>query len=48
MDERGGSRGRWSRVSQRDGADERRDARARKGWKGGVLVERGFLRTRSR
>ncbi len=42
----GKSREVGSRVSQREGADERRDARARE--KGGVLVERRFLRTRSR
>ncbi len=37
-----------SKESQREGMEERRDARARDGWKGGVLVERRFLRTRSR
>ncbi len=44
----GQSREVGSRVSQREGADERRDAMAREGWKGGVLVERRFLRTRSK
>ncbi len=36
--------------SHKDGEDERREgvASARAGWKGGVLVERRFLRTRSR
>ncbi len=44
----GQSREVGSRVSKRDGADEQRDASAREGWKGGVLVKRRFLRTRSR
>jgi hypothetical protein len=44
----GQSREVGSRVSPRDGADERRDARAREGWKGGVLVERRLFWTRSR
>jgi hypothetical protein len=39
----GQSREVGSRVSQRDGADKRREARAREGWKGGVLVERSFF-----
>ena len=35
-----------SRESQREGVDERREASAREGWKGGVLVEhRSFLTT---
>ena len=37
-----------SRVSQRDGVKERREASAREGWKGGVLEERRFCRTTSR
>jgi hypothetical protein len=39
-----------SRKSHRDGVDERREgvASARAGWRGGVLVERRILRTRSR
>ncbi len=44
----GQSREVGSRESQREGVEERREARAREGWKGGVLVERRFLRTRSR
>jgi len=37
-----------SRESQRDGVDERREASAREGWKGGVLDERIFFLTTSR
>ena len=37
-----------SRESQREGVDERRDASAREGWSGGVLVERSFFLTTSR
>ncbi len=37
-----------SRESQREGVDERREASVREGWKGGILVERRFLRTRLR
>jgi hypothetical protein len=44
----GQSREVGSRESQREGVEERREARAREGWKGGVLVERRFFRTRSR
>jgi hypothetical protein len=44
----GQSREVGSRESQREGMDERREASARAGWNGGVLVERRFLRTRSR
>jgi hypothetical protein len=44
----GHSREVGSRESHKEGVDERRDARAREGWKGGILVERRFLRTRSR
>ncbi len=34
-----------SRESQREGVEERREARAREGWKSGVLLERRFFRT---
>jgi hypothetical protein len=44
----GQSREVGSRESQREGVNERREASARAGWKGGVWVERRFLRTRSR
>jgi hypothetical protein len=44
----GQSREVGSRESQREGVEERREARAREGWKGGILVERRFFRTRSR
>jgi hypothetical protein len=44
----GQSREVGSKESQREGVSERRDARARDGWKGGGLVERRFFRTRSR
>jgi hypothetical protein len=44
----GQSREVGSREPQREGVDEQREASAREGWKGGVLVERRFLRTRSR
>ena len=37
-----------SRESQREGVEERREASAREGWKGGVLEERKFCRTTSR
>ncbi len=37
-----------SRKSQREGVDERREASAREGWKGGVLEERRFFLTTSR
>ena len=37
-----------SRESQREGVEERREASAREGWKGGDLEERGFCRTTSR
>ena len=37
-----------SRVSQSDGVDERREASAREGLKGGVLEERRFFLTTSR
>ena len=37
-----------SRVSQSEGVDERREASAREGWKGGVLEERRFFLTTSR
>ena len=37
-----------SRVSQSEGVDERREASAREGWKGGVLEERRFCRTTSK
>ncbi len=44
----GQSREVGSRESQREGVGERREASARAGWKGGVLVERRFLRTTAR
>ena len=44
----GQSREVGSRESQREGVEERREASAREGWNGGVLVERRFFRTRSR
>ena len=37
-----------SRVSQSEGVEERREASAREGWKGGVLEERRFCRTTSK
>jgi hypothetical protein len=37
-----------SRESQREGVEERKEAIAREGWKGGVLEERRFCRTTSR
>jgi hypothetical protein len=37
-----------SRDSQREGVEERREARARECWKGGVLEERRFFLTTSR
>ncbi len=37
-----------SRESQSEGVEERREASAREGWKGGVLEERRFCRTTSR
>ena len=37
-----------SRVSQSEGVDERREASAREGWKGGVLEERRFFLTTKR
>ena len=37
-----------SRESQSEGVEERREASAREGCKGGVLVERRFCRTTSR
>jgi hypothetical protein len=37
-----------SRVSQIEGVEERREARAREGWKGEVLEERRFCLTTSR
>ena len=37
-----------SREPLREGVDERREASAREGWKGGVLEERRFFRTTSR
>ena len=37
-----------SRVSQIEGVEERREASAREGWKGGVLEERRFFLTTSR
>ena len=47
-DERGQSREVGSRVSQRDGVEERREASASESWKGGILEERRFFRTTSR
>ncbi len=47
-DERGAAEGGGSRVSQRDGVEERREASARESWKGGNLEGRRFLRTTSR
>jgi hypothetical protein len=46
----GQSREMGSRESHTNGEEERRDgvASARTGWKGGVRVERSFLRTKSR
>ncbi len=37
-----------SRVSQREGVEEQREASSREGWKGGVLEERMFFLTTSR
>ncbi len=37
-----------SRESQREGVEERREARAREGWRGGVWEERRFFQTTSR
>ena len=37
-----------SRESQSEGVEERREASARDGWKGGVLEERRFFLTTSR
>ena len=37
-----------SRESQSEGVEERREANAREGWKGGVLEERRFCRSRTR
>jgi hypothetical protein len=37
-----------SRVSQIEGVEERREASAREGWKGGVLEERRFFLSTSR
>ena len=37
-----------SRVSQSEGVEERSEASARDGWKGGVLEERRFFRTTSK
>jgi hypothetical protein len=37
-----------SRKSQREGVEERREASAREGWKGGVLEGRRFFLTTSR
>ncbi len=37
-----------SRESQRKGVEERRDARAREGWRGEVWEERRFFQTTSR
>jgi hypothetical protein len=48
-DDRGGqSKEVGSRESQREGVEERREASAREGWKGGVLEERRFFLTTSR
>ncbi len=47
-DEGGQSKEVGSRESQGEGVDERREASAREGWKGGVLEERRFFRTTSR
>ena len=47
-DEGGQSKEVGSRESQREGVDERREASAREGWKGGVLEERRFFLTTSR
>ncbi len=44
----GQSREVGSRVSKRDEVEERREASAREGLKGGVLEERRFFRTTSR
>jgi hypothetical protein len=37
-----------SRESEREGVEDRKEASAREGWKGGVLEERSFFRTLSR
>jgi hypothetical protein len=44
----GQSREAESRKTQRKGVDERREANAREGWKGGDLEKRRFCRTTSR
>ena len=47
-DEGGQSKEVGSWESQSEGVEERREASAREGWKGGVLEERRFCRTTSK